>query len=198
LKFKAGIINYTYILFYKPFNVLCQFSPEENKKTLKDYIDIPGIYPVGRLDMDSEGLLILTDDNSLKHLLTEPKFNNEKTYLVQVEGIPSETALEKLREGLVIEGQKTRPAKAVLLDIEPDLPPRDPPIRVRKSIPTAWLQLTITEGRNRQVRKMTAATGFPTLRLVRNKIKGITLEGLSLGTYRFLTEKEIKLLKKIK
>lgn len=178
--------------------MLCQFSGEENKKTLKDYIDIPGIYPVGRLDMDSEGLLLLTDDNQLKHILTGPVFNNEKTYLVQVEGIPSEDDLEKLRQGLIIQNRKTRPAKAVILGYEPDLPQREPPVRFRKSIPTAWIQITLTEGRNRQVRKMTAAIGFPTLRLVRNKIKNLTMEGLDVGSYRFLREDEIKLLKKIK
>jgi 23S rRNA pseudouridine2457 synthase len=176
--------------------VLCQFSPEGNKLTLKDFIEIPDIYPVGRLDMDSEGLLLLTDDNRLKNKLTEPKFESEKTYLVQVEGIPAEKDLEKFRAGLLIQGQKTKPAKAVIIEGEPDLPPRDPPIRYRKSIPTSWLQVTLTEGRNRQVRKMTAAIGFPTLRLIRNKIKTITLEGLDVGSYRFLTADELNLLKK--
>jgi 23S rRNA pseudouridine2457 synthase len=164
---------------------------------LKDFIDIPGIYPVGRLDMDSEGLLILTNDNRLKHRLTEPKFNNEKTYLVQVEGIPAAADLEKFRKGLSIEGRETKRAKAVRLDYEPELPPRFPPVRFRKSIPTSWLQVTLTEGRNRQVRKMTAAIGFPTLRLVRSKIKDIGINGLEEGKYRYLKKEEIIMLNKI-
>ncbi len=186
--------KYSYILFYKPYDVLCQFTDETGKTTLKDYINIPDIYPVGRLDMDSEGLLILTDDNRLKHLLTDPGFESEKTYLVQVEGIPEETALEKLRKGVVIKDYKTKPAKVNKLLTEPVLPPREPPIRFRKNIPTSWLEIAITEGKNRQIRRMTASIGYPTLRLVRNKIKFITLEGLKVGGYRKLNHDEIRLL----
>lgn len=189
-------MNYKYILFYKPFNVICQFSPEGDKITLKDFIDIPDIYPVGRLDMDSEGLLLLTNDNNLKTLLNEPKFKSKKTYLAQVEGIPEDKDLEKLRKGVFIQDYKTQPAEVELLIDEPDLSPRNPPIRFRKSIPTSWLKIVISEGKNRQVRKMTASIGFPTLRLVRTKIKDLAFEGLEVGTYRELTKEEITLLKK--
>ena len=146
--------------------------------------------------MDSEGLLLLTDDNSLKHQLTDPKFDSDKTYLVQVDGAATPEAINKLERGVIIEGQKTKPAKARLLEIDPEMPPRDPPIRVRKTIPTSWIQITITEGRNRQVRKMTANVGFPTLRLIRNKIKDIEIGDLEPGKYRNLTEQEIVYLKK--
>lgn len=154
---------------------------------------------MGRLDRDSEGLLLLTNDNQLKHYLCEPKFGHPRTYWVQVENIPDGTALQKLREGVVIKGEKTRPAIAQLLDPPPDLPPRNPPIRERKNIPTAWLELTLTEGKNRQVRRMTAAVGFPTLRLIRVAIGAtphqLTLSGLEVGAWRHLTAAEIKMLR---
>ncbi|NEP43420.1 MAG: pseudouridine synthase [Okeania sp. SIO2H7] len=189
---------YKYILFYKPYNVLCQFTDsDENatqRGTLKDYIPIPKVYPVGRLDLDSEGLLLLTNDGQLKHRLADPKFAHPRTYWVQVDRIPDEKALNQLREGVKIKNYCTRPAKVQLLpaEVELSLPPRDPPIRFRKNVPTAWLEMTLTEGRNRQVRRMTAAVGFPTLRLVRVAIANLRLEGLSPGEWRELTEREVE------
>ncbi|MEK7432792.1 MAG: pseudouridine synthase [Cyanobacteriota bacterium] len=185
---------FQYILFYKPFQVLSQFTSEDGKKTLKDFIDIPEIYSVGRLDYDSEGLLLLTNDNKLKHRLTDPKFESKKTYLVQVEGVPNENDLDKLRKGVFIQDYKTKPAEVTFLTNEPILPERNPPIRFRQSIPTSWLEISIIEGKNRQVRRMTASINYPTLRLVRNKIKDIQIDDLEVGKYRFLTKKEISFL----
>jgi 23S rRNA pseudouridine2457 synthase len=174
------------ILFYKPYGVLSQFTPEPgaSHKTLKDFIDLPDIYPAGRLDHDSEGLLLLTGDGALQHRLTDPAFAHSRTYLAQIEGTPSPDALAALRKGVLIRGYKTRPAGVRLLPEEPDLPPRDPPIRFRKSVPTAWIELSLTEGRNRQVRRMTAAVGHPTLRLVRIRIGEWSLDGLQPGEWR--------------
>ena len=183
--------DFTYILFYKPFNVICQFSPEGEKITLKEFIKIPEIYPVGRLDTDSEGLIILTDDNQLKQILTEPRYKSEKTYFVQVEGLPTPQSLKILEQGVLIGDYRTLPAKAKILNQEPKLPLRDPPIRFRKNIPTTWLEIKIKEGKNRQIRKMTASIGYPTLRLVRAKIKGVEIDQLIPGEYRFLQKKEI-------
>lgn len=156
---------------------------------------VTDVYSVGRLDLDSEGLLFLTDDAQLKHYLCEPKFAHPRTYWVQVENIPDENALEQLRRGVIIQGQRTRPAIAHLITPDPVVPPRDPPIRFRENVPTAWLELTLTEGRNRQVRRMTAAVGCPTLRLVRVAIgegaARLTLEGLAPGEWRYLTPQEI-------
>jgi pseudouridine synthase len=180
-----------YILFYKPYAVLSQFTPEEGKQSLKDFGFPKGVYPAGRLDYDSEGLLLLTDDNKMKHTLTDPKFELPKTYLVQVERIPTEDALQKLRAGVAIEGKKTKSADVKLLTEEPHLPPRPVPIRFRKTVSTAWIQLTIHEGRNRQVRKMTAAVGHPTLRLVRIKIGNIGFDGLEPGKWREISKEEI-------
>src|SRR5262249_44057161 len=177
-----------YLLFYKPYGVLSQFSGSGH--TLKRYISIPDVYPVGRLDHDSEGLLLLTDDGDLQHRLSDPKFAHPRTYWAQVERIPDNDALLRLGEGVLIEGRRTRPAQARILESEPPLPPRDPPIRFRKNVPTAWLELTLTEGRNRQVRKMTAAVGYPTLRLVRVAIGPVTLDGLAPGQWRELTDPE--------
>lgn len=180
----------TVIRFFKPYGVLTKFTDPDGRPTLAEYIDVPNVYAAGRLDMDSEGLLLLTDYAPLKTRLTEPRYAHPRTYLVQVENIPDEPALQKLRQGVIIDGRKTRPAQVHRLDHEPDLPPRDPPIRERKNIPTAWLELTLTEGRKRQVRRMTAAVGHPTLRLVRTQIGAVTLEGLKLGEWRFLTREE--------
>ncbi|HLP15950.1 MAG TPA: pseudouridine synthase [Bacteroidota bacterium] len=190
-------MTHTTILFYKPFQVLSQFTDEgSGKRTLSDFGPFSkSVYPVGRLDYDSEGLLLLTDDNRLKHRLLDPTFAHTRTYLVQVERIPETHALEQLENGVVIEGKQTRKAPlARLLQAEPDLPERVPPVRFRKTVPTAWIELTLTEGRNRQVRKMTAAVGHPTLRLVRTKIGALTLGGLSPGAHRVLTQREIEML----
>ncbi|MFM6325621.1 MAG: pseudouridine synthase [Microcystis panniformis] len=191
-----------YILFYKPYDVLCQFTDENGRSTLKDYIPIPNIYSVGRLDRDSEGLLLLTDNGQLQHRLGHRQFAHPRTYWVQVERIPDLNALEKLRQGLPIQDYRTRPAIVNLLDFEPDLPPREPPIRYRKSVPTAWLEITLTEGRNRQVRRMTAAVGYPTLRLIRTAItidknNKLCLTELQPGQWREVTEKERKALEKL-
>jgi 23S rRNA pseudouridine2457 synthase len=182
-----------YILFYKPFDVLCQFSGEG--PTLKHYVPIENIYAAGRLDQDSEGLLLLTSDGSLQHRLTDPKFEHPRTYWAQVEGTPDEKALQRLAAGVTIRDYRSRPARVRLLSQEPALPPRDPPIRYRKSVPTAWLEITLTEGRNRQVRRMTAAVGHPTLRLVRVAIGDLRLRGLEPGQWRELTGAEINRLK---
>ena len=191
-------MNYKYILFYKPYGVLCQFTDSSDKKRpiLKDYIPISGVYPVGRLDLDSEGLLLLTDNGQLQHRLSNPKFAHPRTYYVQVERIPNRTALNKLRNGVTIKNYRTRKAKVSLLSSEPNLPPRIPPIRDRKNVPTCWLKMTLTEGKNRQVRRMTAAVGFPTLRLVRIAIgepsRSLNLTGLEPGQWRELTSNEVK------
>jgi 23S rRNA pseudouridine2457 synthase len=188
-------VNHTTILFYKPFNVLSQFTDDTDKRTLSDFGPFPKtVYPVGRLDYDSEGLLLLTDDNDLKHRLLEPKFCHARSYLVQVERIPDERALDRLRKGIVIEGKKTRPALVRLLTDGPPLPERVPPVRFRKTVPTSWIELTLTEGRNRQVRKMTAAAGYPTLRLVRIRIGSLGLGTLEPGRHRTLNPNEIRAL----
>lgn len=180
-----------YLLFWKPFDVLCQFQDQQGRSTLKDFIDVPSVYSVGRLDRDSEGLLLLTDDGALNHRLSDPQYGHPRTYWVQVEGQPSLGDLAPLTQGIVIADYRTRPAHVTLLD-EPNLPERSVPIRHRKQIPTQWLGLTLTEGRNRQVRRMTAAVGFPTLRLVRAQIGLLTLEGLAPGQWRDLTRAELQ------
>ena len=186
--------------FWKPYGVLTKFTDEQHRPTLADYVQIPKIYAAGRLDLDSEGLLLLTDSGSLSHRLTDPRFEHRRTYWAQVERVPDETALAQLRSGVELSenGQrwKTRPAQAKLLDAPPDLPEREPPIRFRKNVPTAWLQLTITEGRNRQVRRMTAAVGYPTLRLVRWAIGSLTLAGLQPGMLLPLSSAEVAALQK--
>ncbi|WP_192821613.1 pseudouridine synthase [Rufibacter sp. LB8] len=180
-----------YLLLNKPFEVLTQFTDETGRQTLKDYVPVPNVYPVGRLDYDSEGLVLLTDNKQLQHRLSDPKFKVEKTYWVQVEGIPTEEALEHLRSGVTIQGKKTAPAKARLLE-DVELWERSKPIRFRANIPTTWVEIKISQGMNRQVRKMTAAVGFPTLRLVRVAIGKLTLGELQPGEYRTLTEEEVK------
>ena len=172
------------LLFNKPFRVLSQFSADGDKVTLSRYLDVPGVYAAGRLDYDSEGLMILTDDGKLQARIADPRHKLEKTYLAQVEGVPDAAALTTLAEGVELNDGRTRPAQARLVD-EPDwLWSRQPPIRVRREIPTQWIELTLREGRNRQVRRMTAALGHPTLRLVRTRIGDWSLNGLQPGEYR--------------
>ena len=176
----------TLTLFNKPYDVLSQFTDSgtagSTRQTLSDFIDVPDVYPAGRLDLDSEGLMLLTDDGRLQARISDPKYKMPKTYLAQVEGEASEAALAMLRKGVQLKDGPTRPAEAEMI-ADPQLWPRDPPIRVRKSVPDCWIRLTITEGRNRQVRRMTAAVGLPTLRLVRWSIGPWTLDGVPPGQW---------------
>ena len=185
--------QFHYILFYKPFGVLSQFTAEGSHKSLKDFGPFPPtVYPVGRLDADSEGLLLLTNDNDTKHRLIDPRYGHPRTYLAQVENLVSEDDLDKMRGGIILDGKKTMSAEIALLASEPVLPPRTIPIRYRKSIPTCWIEITLHEGRNRQVRRMTAAVGHPTLRLLRTKIAFLSLKGLQPGESRELTDEETR------
>jgi len=177
------------IIFNKPFGVLSQFSPDAGHPCLADYIDQRGVYPAGRLDRDSEGLLLLTDDGKLQQRLSNPRYHKKKYYLVQVERDISNEALKRLCEGVILKDGRTRPASATRIEA-PDLWPRVPPIRVRQTVPTSWLSLTIQEGRNRQIRRMTAAVGYPTLRLVRVQIANWRLEGLQPGQWISTTPPE--------
>lgn len=172
------------VLFNKPYGVLSQFTPEDGHPGLKDYIDIPGVYAAGRLDRDSEGLLILTDDGSLQHRLADPRHKLPKTYWVQVEGAPTDADLAPLRQPLDLGDFITQPAQARVIAEPENLWPRDPPVRFRMAIPTTWIEVVLKEGKNRQVRRMTAKAGFPTLRLIRAAIGGYRLDGLRPGEMR--------------
>lgn len=172
------------VVFNKPYGVLSQFTAEGRWRGLKDFIDLPGVYVAGRLDADSEGLLLLTDNGPLQARIADPRFKMEKIYWVEVEGLPGAAALDALRGGMQLSDGMTRPASASLMDAPAGLWPRDPPVRIRQSIPTTWLRLGLREGRNRQVRRMTAAVGFPTLRLIRAAIGDYTLAGLEPGHWR--------------
>jgi 23S rRNA pseudouridine2457 synthase len=186
------------ILFYKPYGVLSQFTDRTGRLTLRDFGPFPAdVYPVGRLDFDSEGLLLLTNDRFLKHRLLDPEYGHPRTYIAQVERIPSQEALQQLRDGVILDGEPTRPADVRLLPTEPVLPPRPVPIRFRKNVPTAWLELTIREGRNRQVRRMTAAVGHPTLRLVRVRFAEIEIGSLQPGESRLLNSEEVQYLRQL-
>lgn len=172
------------VLFNKPYGVLSQFTAETGRATLKDFIPLPNFYPAGRLDADSEGLLILTDDGRMQHQLAHPKFGKRKVYWVQVEGVPDACALTALQRGVDLDGVRTRPATARIIEMPPALWPRVPPVRFRATIPTTWLEVGLTEGRNRQIRRMTAKVGFPTLRLIRYSIGEYTVEGLTPGAFK--------------
>lgn len=172
------------ILFNKPHGVICQFSPSGTHRTLKDFVPVPGVYPAGRLDTDSEGLVVLTGDGELQHLITDPRHKLAKTYFVEVEGAPGKDALAALRAGIQLSDYRARPAEVARVEPPDWLWPRVPPVRMRRAIPTTWLQLTIREGRNRQVRRMTAAAGFPTLRLIRHSVGPWTLTGIAPGAWQ--------------
>jgi 23S rRNA pseudouridine2457 synthase len=195
----------TSLLFHKPYGVLSQFTPEAGSRwdCLASWIDCPGVYAAGRLDADSEGLLLLTSDGRLQQVLTDPRRGHWRRYLVQVEGLPSEPALEQLRAGVLVQGRRTRPARAEAIGAPP-LPERQPPVRHRLSVPTAWLQMDLREGRNRQVRRMTAAVGLPTLRLVRTAIDlmdgeaPLSLAGLAPGAWRTVTAREAERLDRLR
>jgi 23S rRNA pseudouridine2457 synthase len=185
-----------YFIIYKPFQVLSQFSPQEEKQTLKDFFAVPDdLYPVGRLDFDSEGLLILTNDTSLNHRLLNPTFAHEREYWVQVEGAITQSAIDHLQSGINIsidgKSYRTRPCRVQLFAVIPMVPERTPPIRYRAYIPTSWIKMVLTEGKNRQVRKMTAKAGFPTLRLIRHRIEGVNLNGLQPGEMREIRKEDI-------
>lgn len=181
-----------HVVFHKPYGVLSKFTDAEGRPTLAGYVDVPHVYPAGRLDMDSEGLLLLTSNGSLAARLTSPSFKVPKTYWVQVERIPEEAALEQLRSGVLVKGRRTRPATIHLFTEEPKVHPRPVPIRFRKSVPTAWLKMEISEGMNRQIRRMTAQVGHPTLRVIRVAMGSIQLGALAPGEWRISSSSEIQ------
>lgn len=172
------------ILLNKPYGVICQFSPSGKHRTLKDFVNVPAVYPAGRLDTDSEGLVVLTGNGALQHLITDPRHKLPKTYFVEVEGAPGDAALTRLQEGIQLTNYRALPAEVALAEPPDWLWPRVPPVRIRQAIPTSWLQLTLREGRNRQVRRMTAAAGFPTLRLIRHSVGPWTLADIAPGTWK--------------
>lgn len=180
-----------YILFNKPYGVLCQFTSEDGARSLAEFNLPKNVYAAGRLDKDSEGLLLLTDDGPLIERLLNPRNEKPKTYMVLVERVPTEESLQKMQQGLKIEDYVTKKCEARILDPQPDVPPREPPVRFRKSVQDVWLEITIVEGKNRQIRKMTAAIGHPTLRLIRQKISGLELGSLAPGEWRELTPAEL-------
>lgn len=182
-------------IFHKPYRVLSSFTDPKNRACVGDYVNVPNVYAAGRLDYDSEGLLILTSDGKLAHRITHPRYKLEKVYLVQVENIPAEDALAQLRQGVLVKDKRTRPAQVELVQNSPQVFPRVPPIRYRRNIPTAWLKITLGEGRKRQVRRMTAAVGHPTLRLIRLAIGPINLADLAPGEWRELTPTELQVLR---
>lgn len=184
-----------YVLVYKPYDVLSEFGDEPGKTTLGTYVPVIGLEPAGRLDQDSEGLLLLTDDGELAHQLTHPNFHVPKTYLVQVEGVPEKNSLDKLRQGVLVKGETTAPAEVDLLEREPDLPQRSTP--VREGVETSWLRMVIREGKKRQIRHMTAAIGHPTLRLVRVAIGPLTMRGLAPGEWREAEGEELAKLQRV-
>ncbi|MCW8092469.1 rRNA large subunit pseudouridine synthase E [Alteromonas sp. ASW11-130] len=186
MKKQSKTLRSTIVLFNKPFNVLSQFTDADNRQTLSDFIQIPDVYAAGRLDRDSEGLLVLTNDGKLQHKLAHPKAKTSKTYWVQVEGEPDQNAINALKEGVELKDGLTQPAKVELMS-EPTVWERDPPVRFRKHIPTSWLRITISEGKNRQVRRMTAHVGYPTLRLIRYRLGNWTIDGIPNGHYVTLT-----------
>ncbi len=181
------------VLFNKPCGVVCQFSPSAGKRTLKDFIPVADVYPAGRLDADSEGLVVLTDDGKLQHAISDPKMKLPKTYWVQVEGEPDEAALRQLRSGVDLGDFVTHPARAKRIDQPSGLWERIPPIRVRKSIPTSWIEMELHEGKNRQIRRMTAAAGYPTLRLIRFRIGPWTLDGMLPGQFRLIDQPQLRI-----
>ena len=182
------------LAFHKPYGALSQFSPDGSaNRTLADFRFPKNVYPLGRLDADSEGLLLLSDEPGLNSRLLDPQAAHPRTYLALVERVPNEIAMEKLRRGVVFDGKRSRPCEAIMLDPQPEIAPRDPPVRFRKNVADVWLSLTLTEGRNRQVRKMTAAIGHPTLRLIRVQIGAFSLSELALGTWRELLDAERQL-----
>jgi 23S rRNA pseudouridine2457 synthase len=192
------VVAFKYLILNKPYGVVTQFGDqaEVGHRTLGELVPVPGVYAVGRLDKDSEGLLLLTDDGELQHRLSHPKFEHEKTYWAQVEGVPDDAALARLRKGVRIQDYLTRPATARRID-PPAISPRVPPIRVRRAIPDSWIEIKLTEGRNRQVRRMLAAVGFPVLRLIRLAIGELRIDGLAPGQWRFLRDAEFHQVQRI-
>ena len=183
-------MKHVYVLFHKPYGCLSQFTGEQGQKTLSDFQLPKDVYTVGRLDKDSEGLLLLTNNGRVQHLLSHPKYEHRKAYWVQLEGCIDDAAIQKLQSGVVIKGYTTKPCKVEKM-VKPDIAPRIPPIRERKSVPTSWIKITLTEGKNRQVRRMTAHVGYPTLRLIRVQIENIKLDNLPIGDWKYIQETDI-------